>query len=90
MKALALLIAMALTPARAHSWYPSECCLDNHCHPAPCNSIKPDRGGFWWFDDGSKQIIFFAQAQVKPSQDDYCHVCVMGWTGVCIFLPWRS
>jgi hypothetical protein len=77
--------------ADAHSWYPSECCLDNHCHPVPCDSIKKDGiKGFWWFDDGSLQKIFFKREQVKASQDDYCHVCLIGWTGVCLFMPYRS
>jgi hypothetical protein len=89
-KLLTLLFMIAATPAAAHSWYPEGCCRENHCHPAPCDSIKPDRGGFWWFDDATQQVIHFESQQMKPSQDEFCHVCVTGWTGVCIFLPWRS
>ena len=89
-RVLLALLLLAAAPASAHSWYPEECCKQKHCHPAPCDAIKPDGAGFWWFDDATQQRIFFEHGQVKSSQDDLCHVCVMGWTGVCIFLPWRS
>ena len=87
---LGVFIALMPTAAGAHSWYPSDCCKDEHCHPAPCDEIKKDGTGFVWFDAESRHKIFFTRDQMKSSQDDGCHVCVQGWTGVCIFLPWRS
>ena len=87
---LALALLLAASPASGHSWYPSDCCADKDCHPAACDDIRKDGSGFAWFDLELHQWISFKREQMKPSQDDGCHVCVLSWTGICIFLPWRS
>jgi len=54
----------------AHSWYPWECCHDQHCHPVPCDSIKASALGLSW------NGITFTEPMIKDSLDQQCHVCV--------------
>ena len=54
----------------AHSWYPWECCHDQHCHPVPCELIKANALGLSW------NGITFTEPMIKNLLDEHCHVCV--------------
>ena len=103
MRALAwLFLALALMAgapdARAHSWYPYDCCSDRDCWPMGVDSDakEPDPtvvpGGYRTHDS-----VFVAQRDTRPSRDGRYHVCRYGGSktgsvistskGICLFVP---
>ena len=56
--------------ACAHSWYPNDCCHEADCRPVPCDELVETRIGIVW-----RGVVLFNDAQVKASQDQFCHVC---------------
>lgn len=83
-----VLIALQL----AHSWYPTMCCENNHCHPVPCAEIQVNGDGYKYTGEWAPGGVVFEKGQVKPSQDAECHVCIVQTAlktlnGVCIFIP---
>lgn len=68
----------------AHSWYPAECCSDKDCFPVECNKITETQYGLRYQD---KEI---RKEQVKPSQDELCHVCINNSNLRCMFIPRNS
>lgn len=80
---LMLLLFFWLTAgAWAHGWYPKNCCSDDDCKPVPCDELREGDHGVWRYQDKE-----FQPAQVQPSQDRHCHVCI-GKHGVpyCAFI----
>jgi hypothetical protein len=41
-------LLLTVTSADAHSWYPRECCSDQHCFPVPCNELHNNTWGVEW------------------------------------------
>lgn len=78
---LMLALLFCTLRARAHSWYPQNCCAEGHCHPVPCGEITRSDGGYLWRD------LFFRDALHAWSPDGDCHVCAGGATPYCIFTP---
>lgn len=77
--AAAALLSAWLSPARAHSFYPYECCSDRDCWPmgATPDAREPDPvavSGGWRLFDGA--IVPYAV--VRPSPDGRFHVCRSG------------
>jgi hypothetical protein len=75
--AVAAFSALTATSARAHSFYPYECCSDQDCWPMGKGEREPDpvltpQG--WRLHDG--EIVAFAEA--RPSPDGRFHVCRRG------------
>jgi hypothetical protein len=69
--------------AYAHSWYPHDCCHDADCRPVPCEELVETRNGIMW-----RGVVLFNDAQVKPSQDRFCHVCAKEQAGTLLpYLP---
>lgn len=58
--------------SHAHDWYSAQCCSSQDCHPIDsCSEMtEASDGGVTW------KIYHFSKEQVKPSQDDKCHVCL--------------
>jgi hypothetical protein len=83
-----LLIACSLllsTAAYAHSWYPKDCCHDADCRPVPCGELVQTRHGLEW-----RGVVVFNETRVKPSQDQFCHVCAKRQQGTILpYLPLR-
>jgi hypothetical protein len=81
-----LLIAGSLllsTAAYAHSWYPKDCCHDADCRPVPCGELVQTRHDLVW-----RGVVVFNETQVKPSQDQFCHVCAKQQQGTILpYLP---
>ena len=63
-----------------HSWYPHECCGDEHCHSVPCTELNETWQGVWWHN------ILFRRDQIKPSLDADCHVCEVTGHPYCVFV----
>jgi hypothetical protein len=84
--AKSLLIAALLslsTAAYAHSWYPKDCCHGADCRPVPCDELVETRNGLMW-----RGVVPFTETQVKPSQDQFCHVCAKEQRGTILpYLP---
>ena len=69
--------------AHAHSWYPKDCCHDGDCRPVPCDELVETRHGIMW-----RGVVLFNDAQVKASQDQFCHVCAKEQKGTWLpYLP---
>ena len=70
--------------AYAHSWYPHDCCHDADCRPVPCDELVETRNGIMW-----RGVVLFNDAQVKASQDRFCHVCAKEQAGSTLlpYLP---
>jgi hypothetical protein len=88
---LVLIITLTVrTPARAHSFYSTQCCADKDCHPVACEEIQPIDDGWRW------RGIKFDRVTLKVSPDGACHVCVSESAhstvvpfGLCIYLPFQ-
>ncbi len=79
MKTLA--IAIVILVHDAGGWtYPFNCCGMQHCKPVSCDEIFEDRNGLWHWDK-----YMFHPIQVQPSQDRFCHACIIGSNGACLF-----
>jgi hypothetical protein len=63
-------------PARAHSWYPQDCCSDRDCWPMGTDADArepdptPEKGG-WVTHDGK----FVPESETRPSKDGRFHIC---------------
>ena len=81
------LVALAVAPAAAHSFYDKACCADADCHPVACERITAVNGGFE-FRAYDRVTYFFTRDKMKPSQDESCHVCVnaASHSATCIYL----
>ncbi len=91
MRTRAIAVAMMLaciTTAEGHSWYPHNCCHNNDCKSVPCGELTETTHGLMW-----RGIVIFNETQVKPSQDQLCHVCVkqqvdmVPYVPLCVFVP---
>ena len=81
---LAAALISVSSAAYSHSSYPHDCCHDGDCRPVPCDELVETRNGIMW-----RGVVLFNDAQVKPSQDRFCHVCAKEQKGSSIlpFLP---
>jgi hypothetical protein len=84
----AAMMLIGVTAAEGHSWYPHDCCHDNDCKPVPCGELIEMRHGLMW-----RGVVVFNETQVKPSRDQFCHVCVkeqvdmVPYVPLCVFVP---
>lgn len=87
----ALAIGMlAGTGARAHSWYPIECCQGKDCMRVDRIEQTAD-GGMLMFA-GSLQVRVPRGFTQRPSRDNDAHVCVRpngdgSFAPRCVFIP---
>jgi hypothetical protein len=81
---LAAALILVSSAAYSHSWYPHDCCHDGDCRPVPCDELVETRNGIMW-----RGVVLFNDAQVKASQDQFCHVCAKEQKGSSIlpYLP---
>jgi len=84
----AAMMLIGVTAADGHSWYPHDCCHDNDCKSVPCGELSEMRHGLMW-----RGVVVFNETQVKPSRDQFCHVCVkeqvdmVPYVPLCVFVP---
>ena len=62
--------------------YPWDCCGEEDCHPVPCDELLEDTTGGYKYKD----LYYFSKNQVKNSEDNKCHVCIMGIKPLCAFI----
>lgn len=75
---VALLIAglgVLSADARAHEWYPLECCSGQDCAPAETVERRPD-GSYFVTSRGLSAVIPADYALWRKSPDGQIHVCI--------------
>ncbi len=79
------LLALLISTAYSHSWYPQSCCSQTDCRPVPCHDIVEIDNGQWQY---LPTLTKFPSYAVHPSQDRYCHVCISAHVqqGYCVFI----
>src|SRR5262249_36438702 len=78
----AAMMLIGVTAADGHSWYPHDCCHDNDCKPVPCGELIEMRHSLMW-----RGVVVFNETQVKPSRDQFCHVCVKEQIDTMPYVP---
>jgi hypothetical protein len=88
--------SLCLTPARAHDWYPRECCHDTNCAPVESILRRVPTGG------GAPQLIVVSKHgraivpqdfPMRESKDSRMHVCMKRYDALgemevnCLFIP---
>lgn len=76
--------------ARAHSWYPRECCNEIDCRRV--DRIEPQPDGSVIMHAGPLSVLVPKSFPRRPSQDGDAHICVfVNLSGRlqprCVFLP---
>jgi hypothetical protein len=61
--------------ARAHQWYPRECCSERDCAPADTVVRRPD-GSYLVTSRGMTVVIPADYDRWRPSPDARIHVCI--------------
>lgn len=61
--------------ARAHEWYPLECCGGQDCGPAD-TVVRYDDGSYLVTARGLSVVIPATYGKWKPSPDGQVHVCI--------------
>jgi hypothetical protein len=82
--------AFLCVPARAHSWYPKECCSGNDCAPVEKVAwLMPAGKGLPQLVVTSKigTAIVPHDLPVRESKDGRMHVCIQDVWVVCLFIP---
>ena len=69
---------LAMSYAKAHSWYEPECCSDKDCEPIPPETVQVTPSGYLW----AGILIPFAEARISMDRD--YHVCRGQYTGILI------
>lgn len=69
---VAILVSILTKPAKAHDWYPRECCSGKDCG-AVNDPREVSEDGAWYVYRG----IRFRKDATKPSPDDLYHVCLV-------------
>ena len=89
---LALVFVSLSGAAKAHDWYPLDCCHGMDC--APAISVQQEVGGLWVTT--SRGTAFFPTSMLRRSSPDHqTHACMRPafggkMTPVCLFLPPNS
>lgn len=81
-------IVLTPSPARPHSWYPSECCSGTDCREAQDGEVVPVPGGWKIVPTGE----FFPHNKVRWSPDGRIHRCLRNPSDIksetlCVFVP---
>ncbi|MGE3915683.1 MAG: hypothetical protein AB7F78_08295 [Hyphomicrobiaceae bacterium] len=88
---IGLSVGLAPVRARAHSWYPHDCCHDRDCKPA--DSIEVDERGDFEVRVGNDRVWVPKSFAIRPSQDSRIHICYREegeptfLMPFCLFLP---
>jgi hypothetical protein len=81
---------MTVSEARAHEWYPWDCCSGYDC--APVMRSEPLPGGALRVTTQQGSVTIPAGFTRRPSEDDREHVCMRpdghgGMRPLCYFVP---
>ena len=79
--AMLAILSAALPDARAHDWYPFECCGNNDCGPAD-SVVRRDDGSYLVTIRGMTVVVPWWFRPWRNSPDGQVHVCVRQFTGI--------
>lgn len=85
---IVLALAALVGPAKAHSWYPRECCSGYDCAPISDMLRLPD-GSLVITNTNGDQTVFPPGFRIRIPEDDGRHACIAPFTKrpICLFLP---
>lgn len=83
--ALAMLVALGVTMAAAHSFYSLACCSNLDC--GPTTGVKWSEAG--WVIEATGETVPFNDMRIKESPDVQFHTCLpASWKRVrCLYVP---
>lgn len=85
---IVLMLAILVGPAKAHSWYPLECCSGMDCAPVEKAMVVPE-GLIVTTVQGT--VFIPASFPYRESQDGQMHACIQKENGetklLCAFRP---
>jgi hypothetical protein len=73
--AAVLTLVAPVSGARAHDWYPRECCSNRDCGPAE-TVVRRDDGSYLVTMRGMSVVIPADYRNWRPSPDGRIHVCI--------------
>jgi hypothetical protein len=76
-----VVLAAALPDARAHDWYPYECCGSNDCGPAE-SVVRRDDGSYLVTLRGMTVVVPWWFRPWRNSPDGQVHICVRTLMGI--------
>jgi hypothetical protein len=81
---------LMVTPAKAHDWYPWDCCSGYDCAPVDYAELLPNADLLVTSRHGTTVVP--ASFPKRDSQDNRMHVCMRSGDGgsmrpICVFLP---
>jgi hypothetical protein len=91
-------VLLAAWAARAHEWYPPECCSERDCAPVAARDVIEGNGG-WTITvragahpqlprGGMDRAFFVPYRAARPSPDGRAHICLGATlTVLCAFTP---
>ena len=72
--------------ARAHSWYPADCCHDEDC--APVTKFENVGDGYFRVTiENGRSALFHKYLPKMPSRDERMHACIYQGEPMCLFVP---
>jgi len=74
-------LAAALPDARAHDWYPFECCSARDCAPAD-NVVRREDGGYMITARGITVLVPWWFRPWRESPDGRVHICFRQFAGI--------
>jgi hypothetical protein len=83
-------LAFSSAPARAHDWYPKECCSNDDCAPVESVSqLVPAGGGLPLLVVTSRfgRAIIPHDFPIRKSKDARMHICISHVDLICFFVP---
>lgn len=86
---IAFLLFIVLTSnAQTHSWYDKECCSDIDC--SEVIDKQDDGHGNLIITSKYGTVLISPNFPRKPSQDENEHICIVGKTIFCYYVPGGS
>jgi hypothetical protein len=89
--ALAVLVVRCV-PARAHDWYPPDCCSGRDCRAIRMDDVELQPGGFYVRE--SRELIPYSDTRIRktpPEGRNLYHRCSQGGEPegetLCIYIP---
>lgn len=89
--------ALCAGHAKAHSFYPWECCAGYDCAPVKAERVKEGEGGFTFTilpgehpmakDWKEARQFFIPYREARPSPDGEYHLCIVAGEAKCAWAP---
>ncbi|MCV0395447.1 MAG: hypothetical protein K5872_22125 [Rhizobiaceae bacterium] len=85
-------MALGVTEARPHEWYPPNCCSGFDCRPIEMESVRITPEGF--VIPGNPEVVPYTSKKIRqtpPEGQGRYHVCTRGGKSegaiICLYIP---